>query len=37
VLTCAAPRRVLVGGALSDAGNTDPGAGDPRDWISERV
>jgi AraC-like DNA-binding protein len=37
VLTFAAHRRVLVCGALSDAGITDLGAGDPRDWISERV
>ena len=36
VLTFAAHRRDLVCGALSDAGITDLGAGDPRDWISER-
>jgi hypothetical protein len=37
VITFAAHRRVLVCGALSDAGVGDLGAGDPRDWISERV
>ena len=37
VLTFAAHRRVLVCGALSDAGITDLGAGDPRDWVSERA
>jgi AraC-like DNA-binding protein len=34
VLTFAAHRRVLVLGALSDAGITDLGAGDPMDWVA---
>jgi AraC-like DNA-binding protein len=37
VLTFAAHRRTLVCGALHDAGITDLGAGDPRDWLSERL
>ena len=36
VLTFAAHRRVLVLGALSDAGITDLGAGDPLDWAALR-
>jgi AraC family transcriptional regulator len=35
VLTFAAHRRVLVLGALSDAGITDLGAGDPIDWVAQ--
>jgi AraC family transcriptional regulator len=35
VLTFAAHRRVLVLGALSDAGITDLGAGDPMSWVAE--
>ena len=34
VLTFAAHRRTLVAGALSDAGITDLGAGDPRLWVA---
>jgi AraC family transcriptional regulator len=37
VLTFAAHRRTLVCGALVDAGVTDLGAGDPRDWVSQRA
>ena len=37
VLTFAAHRRVLVLGALSDAGITDLGAGDPLDWVALRA
>ncbi len=37
VLTFAAHRRTLVCGALHDAGVTELGAGDPRDWVSERA
>jgi len=37
VLTFAAHRRVLVLGALSDAGITDLGAGDPLDWAALRA
>jgi AraC family transcriptional regulator len=37
VLTFAAHRRTLVCGALYGAGITDLGAGDPRDWVSERT
>ena len=35
VLTFAAHRRVLVLGALSDAGITDLGAGDPMHWVAQ--
>ena len=35
VLTFAAHRRTLVCGALSDAGITDLGAGDPMRWVAE--
>jgi AraC-like DNA-binding protein len=35
VLTFAAHRRVLVAGALIDAGITDLGAGDPMRWVAE--
>jgi AraC family transcriptional regulator len=35
VLTFAAHRRVLVCGALADAGITDLGAGDPMRWVAE--
>lgn len=35
VLTFAAHRRVLVLGALADAGITDLGAGDPMRWVAE--
>jgi AraC family transcriptional regulator len=35
VLTFAAHRRVLVLGALSDAGITDLGAGDPMEWVAQ--
>jgi AraC family transcriptional regulator len=35
VLTFAAHRRTLVCGALSDAGITDLGAGDPMKWVAE--
>ena len=35
VLTFAAHRRVLVCGALSDAGITDLGAGDPMVWVAQ--
>ena len=35
VLTFAAHRRVLVCGALSDAGITDLGAGDPMTWVAQ--
>jgi AraC family transcriptional regulator len=35
VLTFAAHRRVLVLGALSDAGITELGAGDPIDWVAQ--
>jgi AraC family transcriptional regulator len=35
VLTFAAHRRVLVLGALADAGVTDLGAGDPMRWVAE--
>ena len=35
VLTFAAHRRVLVLGALSDAGLTDLGAGDPMEWVAQ--
>ena len=35
VLTFAAHRRVLVCGALSDAGITDLGAGDPMHWVAQ--
>ena len=34
VLTFAAHRRTLVCGALTDAGVTDLGAGDPMRWVS---
>ena len=34
VLTFAAHRRTLVVGALSDAGITDLGAGDPMRWVA---
>jgi AraC family transcriptional regulator len=37
VLTFAAHRRVLVLGALSDAGITDLGAGDPLTWVAEHA
>jgi AraC-like DNA-binding protein len=37
VLTFAAHRRVLVLGALSDAGITDLGAGDPMHWVAQPV
>lgn len=37
VLTFAAHRRTLVCGALSDAGVTDLGAGDPMRWVAERA
>jgi AraC family transcriptional regulator len=36
VLTFAAARRTLVCGALSSAGVTDLGAGDPMWWVTER-
>ena len=35
VLTFAAHRRVLVLGALADAGITDLGAGDPMEWVAQ--
>ena len=35
VLTFAAHRRILVAGALIDAGITDLGAGDPRLWVAQ--
>ena len=35
VLTFAAHRRVLVCGALADAGITDLGAGDPMTWVAQ--
>jgi hypothetical protein len=37
VLTFAAHRRTLVCGALSDAGITDLGAGDPMRWVAEHA
>lgn len=37
VLTFAAHRRTLVAGALSDAGVTDLGAGDPMRWVADHV
>ena len=37
VLTFSAHRRTLVCGALSDAGVTDLGAGDPMRWVAEPV
>jgi AraC family transcriptional regulator len=37
VLTFAAHRRVLVLGALSDAGIKDLGAGDPLTWVAEHT
>jgi hypothetical protein len=35
VLTFAAHRRVLVCGALADAGIQDLGAGDPMTWVAQ--
>ena len=37
VLTFGGHRRTLVLGALADAGVTDLGAGDPMDWMAQRV
>lgn len=37
VLTFAAHRRVLVCGALGDAGITDLGSGDPAQWVAEHA
>jgi hypothetical protein len=37
VLTFAAHRRTLVCGALSDAGVTDLGSGDPMRWVAEHA